>query len=514
MQHPASDIPTLHPSTPSKPSLLHRTLAVLPLLLLLSLLTTSTAQNLASLRMPSHVCAGTSTLVSIGHSDTCTMVITTPQTTLGHSERIFLPDGVACTDASGNTSCAYRSHVSFNAFEPGATITSVEDINYVRLNIEHSWLADIYIGITCPNGKQAALMNWSGSGSSSCNNAVPQSHRYWTSGNNAPSSSYLGEPYDAESSGSLKCDSTAWGNRPGIGWNYCWSNSTTAGISYAPGEDALIYRRDHYHNGNIDSSNVAQRSNFYHPNTSFTNLIGCPLNGDWFIEVIDAWSGDNGYIFGWDISMNANLISADTQYCRITSAQLRGDYINTLSDSLFLIQWPSSITHDTTLAYTFTLIGTCGLPIDTTVYVTLHPTTHTDTTATACDQFTWHGTTYTDTPTNPPTYQHPSPYGCNQQSTLHLTIKRSSTGDTTASACDRFLWHSTTYTSSGDFNSQFPLLNSQGCDSTVRLHLTIRRSTVGDTSATACNRFTWHDTPYDESGIFNSHFSLLNSQLC
>ena len=29
------------------------------------------------------------------------------------------------------------------------------------------------------------------------------------------------------------------------GWNYCWSNCATAGISYAP-DDALIYRQGNY----------------------------------------------------------------------------------------------------------------------------------------------------------------------------------------------------------------------------------------------------------------------------
>lgn len=455
-----------------------------------------TAQNLASLRMPSDVCAGTTTVVSIGHSDTCTMIINTPQTTLGHSERIFLPDGVACTDASGNTSCSYRSHVTFNAFENGATLTSVEDINYVRLNIEHSWLADIYVGITCPNGKQASLMNWSGSGSSSCTEAVPQGHRYWENGYNAPNSAYLGMPFDYESSGSFKCDSTASGNRPGIGWNYCWSNSTSSGITYAPGQDALIYRYAHFHNGNIDSSNVANRTNFYHPNTSFSNLIGCPLNGDWYIEVIDAWSGDNGYIFGWDISLNANLIAADTSYCRITATHLTGDYLSTINDSLYLIQWPANLTHDTTVAYTFLVRGNCGHNIDTTVYVTIHALPSSDTTAIACNTFTWHGQTYTSTPQIDPTATIQSPHGCNGTTTLHLTIRHSSFGDTTAVACNYFQWHGLTYPESGTYRSPSPLLNSQGCDSTVTLYLTVNRTTTRDTSASVCDRFLWRGSTY------------------
>lgn len=113
------------------------------------------AQTYISVNMPKDVCVGTSTLITIGFSDTCTTVIGVAPTTLGHNDRVFLPDGVEC-DLYG---CSYRSSVDFEAFLPGATVTSVEDIRYVRLKIEHSFIGDLYMGIVCPNGQQASLMN-------------------------------------------------------------------------------------------------------------------------------------------------------------------------------------------------------------------------------------------------------------------------------------------------------------------------------------------------------------------
>jgi hypothetical protein len=54
---------------------------------------------------------------------------------------------------------------------------------------------------------------------------------------------------------------------------------------------------------------------------------------------------------------------------------------------------------------------------------------------------------------------------------LHLTIYYSQTGDTTATACDNFTWYGNTYTMSGDYTYTLQTIN--GCDSVVTLHLTI-----------------------------------------
>ncbi|MBQ9418091.1 MAG: VCBS repeat-containing protein, partial [Bacteroidales bacterium] len=140
-----------------------------------------------------------------------------------------------------------------------------------------------------------------------------------------------------------------------------------------------------------------------------------------------------------------------------------------------------------------------------------HHSTDSDT-ATACDSYTWNGTTYTASAT--PTHVYTSHLGCDSTVTLHLTINHSNTGDTTATACDRFTWHGTTYTTSGNFNSQFSLLNSQLCDSTVTLHLTINHSNTGDTTATACDNFTWHGNTYTTTPATAPTYTHTNSSGC
>ena len=316
-----------------------------------------------TLNLERDMCAGTSQEVTFGARQTNTVVVGRQEATLGHSERIFLPDGVEC-----DGSCSYRSPVTFTAFNEGATITSVEDIKYVRLNLEHSYIGDIYINITCPNDQKADLMRFAGSGSSSCDGVIPQSSRQWLSGNNIGEENFFGQAYDRENS-SQPCDENAAGNQPGIGWNYCWSNNTTSDYQYASG-DGVIYRSGHAHNGKVDSSNVAARSNFYHPDESFAGLVGCPLNGTWYIEVVDGFSVDNGYIFEWELSLDANLLPND---CQPERYEVEGGTVQRINDSTFILPAPDAVAADSAVEYRFLVITTCGDTVDTTATVVFHP---------------------------------------------------------------------------------------------------------------------------------------------
>ena len=63
---------------------------------------------------------------------------------------------------------------------------------------------------------------------------------------------------------------------------------------------------------------------------------------------------------------------------------------------------------------------------------------------------------------------------CADTATFVVTINTSSTGDTTATACDSIVWYGTTYTSTGTYTNT--LQTSAGCDSVVTLNLTITPS--------------------------------------
>lgn len=62
-------------------------------------------------------------------------------------------------------------------------------------------------------------------------------------------------------------------------------------------------------------------------------------------------------------------------------------------------------------------------------------------------------------------------YGCTVTHTLELTVMPAPHTDIEMFACDEYQWNDQTYTSSGDYTVSYP--KQVGCDSVVKLHLTI-----------------------------------------
>jgi hypothetical protein len=69
---------------------------------------------------------------------------------------------------------------------------------------------------------------------------------------------------------------------PGVGYDYFWTPTATNGTW-------------------AQNSGGTLPSGAYEPVQPFTNLLGCPMNGDWIIEICDLWASDNGYIFDWNV---------------------------------------------------------------------------------------------------------------------------------------------------------------------------------------------------------------------
>jgi hypothetical protein len=90
-------------------------------------------------------------------------------------------------------------------------------------------------------------------------------------------------------------------------------------------------------------------------------------------------------------------------------------------------------------------------------------------TETACDSYTWDGTTYTERGDYQKSYI--TSTGCDSIVTLHLTINKSYETGFGEQAETSYTWEGTTYTESGDYTKTFQTV--AGCDSIVTLHLTI-----------------------------------------
>ena len=82
-----------------------------------------------------------------------------------------------------------------------------------------------------------------------------------------------------------------------------------------------------------------------------------------------------------------------------------------------------------------------------------------------------------------------------------MTINYSTTGTEAITACDTYTWHGTTYTSSTSTPS-YTSSNAAGCDSTVTLHLTINYSTRDTIHEMAINSYEWNGEVLTETGEY------------
>jgi hypothetical protein len=140
---------------------------------------------------------------------------------------------------------------------------------------------------------------------------------------------------------------------------------------------------------------------------------------------------------------------------------------------------------------TFTNVGGCDSIV--TLNFTILASTVTDV-VTACDTFTWqNGVLYTSNNTSA-TVTLTNVLGCDSVVTLDLTILNSSNPSfEVATACGSYTWNGTTYTSS-NFVDEATFTNVNGCDSTVRLRLTILSESASTDVISACNSYyTWVD---------------------
>ncbi|MCR4827970.1 MAG: gliding motility-associated C-terminal domain-containing protein [Bacteroidales bacterium] len=479
--------------------------AAMALCLLLTL--KLSAQEIVGLNLYPHACAGRSFVVTFGHSDTNTVQISLPEASLGHADTIFLPDGVSC----GTMGCSYQSPVVFTDFPssgPGSTITSVNDIKYVRLKMEHSYIGDIHINLTCPNNHSASLLNFSGYGTSDCTSSIPQSRRGWQEGNNMDNGTFLGNPIDDEDY-LYPCNSNRPDNAPGTGWNYCWSNNNNSGYTYGSG-DGIIYRAGNtvnigggfWGNQGVDSSNVAAGTHFYHPDQSFSSLIGCPLNGSWRIEVIDGWSGDNGYIFEWELALDPSLIPTT---CQIDSRQVVGPNVGTINDSTFRITAPSRLDHDTCIQYLFRINTSCGT-LDTVTTICFHPSYTRTVDTVACGSFEWWGQTYTEsTIIRDPML---SSFDCDSSFNLNLVIHPTYNTTEREVVCEGSPTHYG-FSESGIWT--LPFESEDHCDSIVTYSLTVnpvyellRRDTICDNDS-----ITFDGQTINTTGHYEAHYQTV-----
>ncbi len=141
-----------------------------------------------------------------------------------------------------------------------------------------------------------------------------------------------------------------------------------------------------------------------------------------------------------------------------------------------------------------------------TLHLTIHNPTHTATSITECESYTWNGTTYRSS--GHYTYAHPDTHGCIQVDTLHLTLHHPVHTAVTVTECNSYTWHGTTYSTSGDY--YYDHNDNHGCTQVDTLHLTIHHPQHSSTSVNSCGSYIWNGTTYSTSGVYTYAHSDAN----
>ncbi len=106
------------------------------------------------------ICVGNSHEIVVGNHNVPNVVIDIENEAIdikaskGESEVTFLPDG--CANVYGEP--CYESGATFADFPSDARIESADNIDYVRINLEHSFIGDMQISVVCPNGQSALIL--------------------------------------------------------------------------------------------------------------------------------------------------------------------------------------------------------------------------------------------------------------------------------------------------------------------------------------------------------------------
>lgn len=184
------------------------------------------------------------------------------------SGTLILPDGTSTAPGS------YDSDITLNAFPTGSVVTSLTDIPQVKMNIEHSFIGDLTMTLSCPNGSSVILKSFPGGGGT-----------------------WLGEACD---------NGTA---NPGIGWNYYWPLSTPAALTDMTNEADVCGSCQNVPAACGTGTGSTLDSTTYTIVGGANALLGCPLNGTWNLNIVDQWASDDGTLFFWGIDFDPALYS-------------------------------------------------------------------------------------------------------------------------------------------------------------------------------------------------------------
>ncbi|MBR3724926.1 MAG: choice-of-anchor J domain-containing protein [Bacteroidales bacterium] len=228
---------------------------------------------------------------------------------------------------------------------------------------------------------------------------------------------------------------------------------------------------------------------------SFTDLSFCPTVRSVTVSVgstLDTTICDNMLPFNWG---NTLFTSAGIQTDTVLTYDGRDSIVNKVLHVLptYNLEYYDTICSNQSYAFEdsiYTLTGTYTHLLHTatspqcdsirTLHLMVNNTSHTDTLVTACDSYTWHDTTLTQSSSLTDTLT--NAFGCDSTVTLHLSIQHSITDTINAVILD---WN-LPFIFAGDtfftpiIGMQYHFTSSAGCDSLVILNLSIINTLLPD----------------------------------
>ncbi len=164
----------------------------------------------------------------------------------------------------------FSSEIIFSNFTPGQTIESAADFESVFVNMEHSYMGDLIISLICPDGSSIDLHQQGGGGT------------------------FLGVPNDPDIGMEIQ---------PGEGFDYFWAPDAANGT----------WLEESFGVGTLPSGT-------YSSVQPFDDLIGCPMNGVWTLQICDLFGADNGVVFDWTVTFDPSLYPEITQFTPVYGA--------------------------------------------------------------------------------------------------------------------------------------------------------------------------------------------------
>jgi subtilisin-like proprotein convertase family protein len=241
------------------------------------------------------------------------------------AEQLYLPDG---------NGVSYQTEITIAGYAPGQTINGPLDLEQVCVNMEHSYLGDLNITLTCPGGQSVILKQYPGGGGT-----------------------FLGSPIDTPGSNGI----------PGVGADYCFSMSATWGTMLQMNTQGNFVTA-----GTPPGNSLAPGT--YTPFQTFNGLVGCPINGEWVITITDNLGSDDGFIFSWGLDFSADIdaIASTPPYTPTivsTGWDIDPTILAFLGDTAIQVQpaQPGNFT------YTFRATDDFGCSYDTTVTIHVVP---------------------------------------------------------------------------------------------------------------------------------------------